>query len=396
MTKKALIVVNLAGFLCFLKNDFQLLHDLGFDIEIAADGRMPNGGRAVELSLLEKAKIPFHQINFDSKNPLSKANFTAYKELRRVIRNNDFDFISCHTPISGMLTRIAAQRERRIHGTRVIYTTHGFAFCRGASKKSWLMYYPVEFILSSLCDAIVTINREDFQNAKKMLCRKVYQLPGVGVDTERMKPRNFSYAEYRKTLGIRQKDIMVLSVGELSARKNHRVVIEALSLLPDKDRYQYIVCGRDVSGTGLEQELSDLAKKLDVRVKFLGHRTDIPEINNCADIAVIPSLREGLGLAGIEALASGVPVIGSNVQGIRDYVIPGKTGYLCNPYEPYQFAQAISCLSAMDGLTRERMSQYCREKAADFTLLRSKEKLSEIYQETLQTFEEGNRGYKLS
>ena len=377
-----MIVVNLAGFLCFLRNDFELLKSMGYEIEVAADGRMADGGEAVELPKLRDAGIPFHQIDIDSKNPLSKASLGAYKQLRAVIREGRFDFIACHTPISGLLTRVAAQRERRKHGTKVIYTTHGFAFCKGTSWKSWMVYFPMEYVMSAFCDAIVTINSEDRRNAERMLCRRVYQLPGVGVDIDRMRmDAGFDRDAYRASIGVDRDDVMVLSVGELSARKNHRVIIEALGLLPDRQRYVYIVCGRDVSGTGLAETLSRRAVELGVRVRFLGHRSDIPEINNCADIAAIPSLREGLGLAGIEALAAGVPVIGSDVQGIRDYVIPGKTGYLCNAFDAEQFADAISRLS--ESITNQQRSE-CRRVANKFNRYKSYQILREIYTTILQ------------
>lgn len=382
MARKALIVVNLAGFLCFLRNDFELLKSMGYEIEVAADGRMADGGEAVELPKLRDAGIPFHQIDIDSKNPLSKASLGAYKQLRAVIREGRFDFIACHTPISGLLTRVAAQRERRKHGTKVIYTTHGFAFCKGTSWKSWMVYFPMEYVMSAFCDAIVTINSEDRRNAERMLCRRVYQLPGVGVDIDRMRmDAGFDRDAYRASIGVDRDDVMVLSVGELSARKNHRVIIEALGLLPDRQRYVYIVCGRDVSGTGLAETLSRRAVELGVRVRFLGHRSDIPEINNCADIAAIPSLREGLGLAGIEALAAGVPVVGSDVQGIRDYVVAGKTGYLCTVNSAEEFAQAI------DKLSHSNLSEWhkrCLKMAQRFSREVSRMQLSRIYNIILQ------------
>lgn len=384
MARKALIVVNLAGFLCFLRNDFELLKSMGYEIEVAADGRMADGSEAVELPKLREAGIPFHQIDIDSKNPLSKASLGAYKQLRAVIRNGGFDFIACHTPISGLLTRVAAQRERRTRGTKVIYTTHGFAFCKGTSWKSWMVYFPMEYIMSAFCDAIVTINSEDRRNAERMLCKRVYQLPGVGVDIDRMRmDAGFDRDAYRASIGVGRDDVMVLSVGELSARKNHRVIIEALGLLPDRQRYVYIVCGRDVSGTGLAETLSRRATELGVRVRFLGHRSDIPEINNCADIAAIPSIREGLGLAGIEALAAGVPVIGSDVQGIRDYVIPRKTGYLCNPKSAKQFARSISEYIDTDIDIKQTMQKQCKKKSELYSLAKAKQALYDIYREVL-------------
>ena len=66
---------------------------------------------------------------------------------------------------------------------------------------------------------------------------------------------------------------------------------------------------------------------------------DIPEITAISDIGVIPSIREGLGLAGVQSLAAGVPVIGSSVQGIKDYIVDGKDGYLCAPFDDTAFAE---------------------------------------------------------
>lgn len=383
MTRRVLIVVNLAGFLCFLENDFRQLRSMGCEIEVAADGRMPNGDEAVELAKLRKAGIRFHQLSLDTKNPFSTLNLSAYKKIRRVIREGCFDLIICHTPIPGMLARLAALRERRTRGIKVMYVTHGFTFCKGTPLKSWFMYYPMEFLFSSLCDVVITINNEDYRNAKHMLCKKVYKLPGVGVDVGRMELKHFDREGYRFSIDVDKDDIMVLSVGELSLRKNHRVIVEALGMLPDKNRYVYVVCGRDVACTGIAHQLSEFACSKGVRIKLLGHRSDIPELNNCADIAALPSLREGLGLAGIEAMAAGVPVVGSNVQGIRDYVVNGKTGYLCNPRLPNQFASAIERLSHMDKCLRSEISQNCRQMACNFSKSHSAAELAAIYQDVL-------------
>ena len=81
-------------------------------------------------------KIDFLQIDFDTKNPLSRYNFFAYNLLKKVV-NEEYDLIHCHTPIVGILTRIAAKKYRKT-GTTVIYTTHGFTFTDKSSKKTGL------------------------------------------------------------------------------------------------------------------------------------------------------------------------------------------------------------------------------------------------------------------
>jgi glycosyltransferase involved in cell wall biosynthesis len=91
------------------------------------------------------------------------------------------------------------------------------------------------------------------------------------------------------------------------------------------------------------EPLLTLAHQLGVsdRVHLLGYRTDIPELNHTADVFCFPSHREGLGLAAIEAMACGRPVITSNVHGINDYSVDGLTGYKCDPGSEEQFADAI-------------------------------------------------------
>lgn len=374
---KALIVVNLAGFLHFLWNDIFILQSIGYEVTVAMNGRLPDGTEAAEIAKLDKRGIKYYQIDFDSKSPLSIKNFYAYKQLRAVVKNH-YDLIHCHTPIVGFLTRLAANKYRR-QGTTVIYTTHGFTFTDRSSKKIWAIYYNLELLMSYCCDAIITINHEDFYNAQKMHCKNVFILPSVGIDNSRFQNIRIERNTYRKQFNVKETDIMVLGVGELSDRKNQQIIIKALALLPDKERYVFVICGRAVTDSTVEQNLKELANKLDVRIYLAGHRRDIPEVNSCADIAVISSLREGFGMAGVEAMACGVPVVGSDVQGIREYVIPGKTGYLCNPFSAEEFSKAIKKLASLTEEQRKIISSNCKNKALEFDIKISKHVMKNIY-----------------
>ena len=83
------------------------------------------------------------------------------KELQKIIEENDYKIIHCHTPMGGVLSRLAAIRARK-NGTKVIYTAHGFHFCNGAPVLNWLLYYPIERLLASQTDCLITINNEDY------------------------------------------------------------------------------------------------------------------------------------------------------------------------------------------------------------------------------------------
>ena len=331
---------------------------------------------------LEEMGIAHYQVEFDTKSPVSTQNIQAYKQLKLILKTNKYDLIHCHTPIVGILTRMAARKYRKA-GTTVIYTTHGFAFTDKSSKKSWIVYFTAEKLMSRFCDAIITINHEDYGNAKKMHCPKVYVIPSVGLDNHRFANLRINRDEYRASFGVNSKDHMVLAVGELSSRKNQKIIIEALGTLDRKEQYIFVICGTAVVNSTIEEELKETASRLGVRIFLAGHRLDIPEINACADVAVIPSVREGFGMTGVEALASGVPVVGSDVQGIREYVIPGKTGYLCDPYDAHQFAEAIENIVNLTPEARNQMAAACKKKAEEFDVSKSIAAMKNIYQEVL-------------
>ena len=256
----------------------------------------------------------YFDINF-VRSPFSQQNLVAYKQLRQIIQESKYDIIHCHTPVAGVLARLAA---RNIKDTEVIYTAHGFHFYKGAPLLNWLIYYPVERFCAKFTDKLITINQEDYTRAKSWSLRnngKVYYVPGVGVDIEKFNKRSIDRDAKRKEFGIKENEKVILSVGELIKRKNHEVIIRALSNLQEQN-YVYLICGRGV----LRNQLVDLSIRLGIqdKVKLLGFRKDVVEICQAADLFVFPSRREGLPVSLMEAMACGVPCIASDVRGNRD------------------------------------------------------------------------------
>ena len=326
--------------------------------------------------LTDKGVI-IHDINF-ARSPFSPQNISCYKRLKRIIDENHFNLIHVHTPTVSILTRLAANQSRK-RGTIVMYTCHGFHFHNAAPLKNWLVFYPMERLMSWFCDYIVTINQEDYKRAKTFHTPNVRYIPGVGVDLSRIKNCTIDKKEYKKKLGVPTDSILILSVGEMITRKNHKVVIRAIAKLQNPSIY-FAICGRGP----LKDYLKKLACDLGVsdKVLFLGYRHDIPELCKTADIGALPSLIEGLGLAGIESLAAGTPLISSNVHGIRDYVFNGKNGFACNPHDVDAFARAIQKLAASESY-RMSMKQSCIEAVQPFEKQRALEAMWKIYDEIL-------------
>lgn len=381
--KKVLIVVSVVSFIeWFNKENVEYLrNDLGCEVHIACNfDYMDDTDEERTKTYLEKIRaegVVLHNIHF-ARSPLSKDNIAAYSELKNIIDSQRFDLIHCHTPTASILTRLAARTARK-NGSVVMYTCHGFHFHNAAPKKNWMIYYPIEKFCSQLCDYIVTINKEDFNRAKTFHTKNVRYIPGVGVDISRIKNTKVDKQAYKKSIGIPEDCVMLLSVGEMIERKNHEVIIRALGKLQNKNIY-YVICGKGP----LKEHLENLAKELGLseNVVFLGFRRDIPELCNTADISAFPSRIEGLGLAGIEAMAAGVPLVSSNVHGILDYVIDGKTGYACDPEDVDSFADAISKLST-DKELRESMREDCLKAVEPFELHNALRVMWDIYDEIL-------------
>lgn len=374
--KKALIAVNLAGFTWFVMDDITILRGMGYDVTVAADNGFDEKHTLAEI---ERRGAKFSDIRCDSKSPLTRNNWRCFKQYRDYLKKEQFDAVICHTPIVGLIVRLASV-SLRSRGCKVIYMSHGLAWTHLSDFKTKIKFRGIEDLASCFCDAIVTINNADFKEAQKLHAPKVYKIDGVGCRIERYRDITVNRKAKRKEIGIDDDKIMVLAIGEISARKNHRVIAEAIAKLPDKERYVYVICGREHGGSSISDLLRAFAEDNGVALKLLGFRNDVAELCHVADIGVIPSVREGLGMAGIQQLCAGVPMVGTAVQGIRDYIIDGITGFtVSHPDDAEGFAEKIERLS--DVSLRERMRADCIHMAQKFSLQNSIAQRKAIYAE---------------
>ena len=334
--KKLLITSTELMMIQFLVPHVKYLSENGFRVEIACsdvDGRMEDVRNA-----LEGVVDAIHVLRLE-RSPANPRNFLGYQDLKKLLEENHYDIIWTNEPVMGVVTRLAANKYRR-KGTKVIYMCHGFHFYKDASPASWLIFYPIERFMSRFCDMIVTINHEDEARAKTFHCPRVEYIHGIGVNTERLHART-EQSDIRGELGLSNEDFLVLSVGELNENKNHQVIIRAVAQLHDP-AVHYLLCGKGDKQKYLESLATELG--IEKNVHFLGYRRDVVDICSQADIFAHPARREGLGLAPLEAMYCGLPLVASNTRGIQDYTIPGKSGFLCGSEDAAAFADAIRCL----------------------------------------------------
>lgn len=309
----------------------------GYEVHVAS-----NGSKYIPYVDM-KYNIPF------KRSPYNVTNYTVYQQLKKVINENKYELIHCHTPMGSVLTRLAARNLRKL-GTKVLYTAHGFHFYKGAPIINWLLYYPIERFLARYTDVLITINKEDYKRAQRFKAKRVEYVSGVGIDLDKFNTVKVDKDLKRNELGLPKNSFVLLSVGELNKNKNHEIVIKALAKLNNREIH-YLICGQGP----LESYLKDLAKQLGVeeQIHLLGFRKDIAEICRVSDVFIFPSFREGLPVAIMESMASGLPVVCSNIRGNTDLIEDGANGYLVNPYDIFGFTNAIEKLYKDDKLRND-------------------------------------------
>ena len=373
---KILLTATNAMIFHFLVPHIEKLLEMGHYVEIASTALEGYDDLLRNRIKKKPVKISYIRLN---RSPFSLSNYKGIIDLKRIIDNDSFDLIWTNEPVMSIATRLVARSARK-KGTKVVYMVHGFHFFDGSSKGSWLIFYPIERIMAKFADYLITINKEDFNRGKSFGFKDVFYVHGVGLDTKRFREASVDRSLKRKEIGIPNNVIMLLSVGELGTRKNHEVVIRALGELKDKDIH-YAICGEGV----LEDYLKNLCKELGIaeNVHFLGYHRDIPEICKAADIYVFPSQREGLGIGALEGMASGLPLISSYVNGIRDYTEDGVTGYTIQPHNIEGYVMAIRKLADNTG-DRARFGSHNMIAAQKFDVCNTIQEIPVILDEILK------------
>ena len=251
----------------------------------------------------------------------------AYRQLKKLINENHYDAIHTHTPVGSIVTRWAAKKARK-HGTKVVYTCHGFHFYDGAPKKNWLIYYRAERQAAKFTDLLITINREDYKRAKKDFECPVEMIDGAGVDTARFaKTTKREQMEAREKYGLAKDDFVICYLAEFTKNKNQRMLVEAAApLMKDNPKLKLLFLGE---GPCMD-EVKTLAKSLGVEKQclFPGYiRDQYAALVQSCNLYTSLSIREGLGLGVLEALYCGLPIIVTDNRGHRD-IVDGNKKYL--------------------------------------------------------------------
>ncbi|MBN2090305.1 glycosyltransferase family 4 protein [candidate division KSB1 bacterium] len=273
-------------------------------------------------------------------NPLF--DIIAVIKLIKLIKKNRFQLVHTHSSKSGFVGRLAASAA----GVKcIVHTVQGFAFHEYSSKLAIFVFGLMERIAGVFSDKIIFVNQYDKITASKMRlasAEKMITIPN-GIDFVELSSRSRSSANTKKSIGIEASDAVVGMVARLWEQKSPQDFIRSVpTVVKEFSAAKFLVIGDG----HLKGELQQLSIELGIseNVLFLGWRNDVRELLKILDVFVLPSLWEGLSVSILEAMASGKPVVASNIKGNNELVVDGATGYLVEPRNPEQIGEKVLTL----------------------------------------------------
>ena len=258
--------------------------------------------------------------------------------LYRFLRREGYLVVHTHTSKAGFVGRLAAW----LAGVPVIlHTAHGFAFHERSPRAKRAFYCTLERFASRWCDRIVSVS--EFHRRWALMLRicgtkKISAIPnGIACQSPHLPA---STVVWRRTLAALPSDLIVLTTGRLAPEKGLEYLIEAASLLRhSRPAFRFVLAGDGP----LRAQLEELAESLGVtrHVEFLGYRDDISDLLAACDLVVLPSLREGLSIALLEAMAAGKPIVTTQIGSNSAVASQADMALLVPPGDPQTLCAAI-------------------------------------------------------
>lgn len=255
-------------------------------------------------------------------------DFAAMRLLGRVMEENGIDIVNAHHFMSMVYAFYGCKLRRH---ASLIYTEHSEWELERISKKWRVMGGP----LLKQIDRAVGVSPAVTSTLKRVLRVRDGKASTIinGVDVDKFKNSARNITDIKRRLNVRDGEAIIGTVGNLKTIKNHIFLVQAFSEVKKILRnVRLLIIGQGMLGApdNSERALTERVQELGItdRVSLLGYRADIPDLLSIMHVFCLTSLKEGLPISLIEAMAAGLPVVGTNVEGIRDVIVPREDGLL--------------------------------------------------------------------
>lgn len=287
----------------------------------------------------------------------------------KILKSVQPDLVHCHSSKAGFIGRIAA----KLTGIPVVFTAHGWAFTEGVSSKKRKIYRLLETFVGYLSAKIICVSEYDRQLGLRSMSVHAHKLVtiynGIDILTEHVEKQSSSI-------------LRLVMIARFSDPKDHVTLINALDLLIKSGiRFCVTFVGDGPNLAKIKKLVNQM--NLNEYVNFLGQRIDIHEILCTHDIFLLISKWEGFPISILEAMREGMPVIASDVGGVREAVDEGKTGFLIPRNDANYLAEKLKCCYMHPELIQEMGLQGQKRFEAEFTSKIMMGKIMKVYQEIL-------------
>lgn len=313
-----------------------------------------------------------------------KADLIALKALRRHFSENHYDVVHTYNTMAGLVGRTAAKFSK---GQKAIFHHQaGWNLGEGYSAAKSIIFWPAELwgiwmSTQSICCSKTIRSQADryrlFPKSKlTTVCNGIDPLPFQSALSDG------SRESFRKRLGVAEGSFLIGCHGRLSDLKNNSVLLQALEKVLKEQPDVYLA----LAGDGAErQNLEKLADELGIadRVRFLGYCTEIPQFLAALDLFAMASLREGMSISIMEAMAAAQPIVCSNIPQNTELIQDEVTGIAVNGRDPAAFAKAILRLKSSPETAKELGLSAQRSLIENYSLQQFLEQTYEVYSRAL-------------
>lgn len=319
---------------------------------------------------LEHMDVPYTEIP-DLVRPIKPLqDIKAFRQVRAALKEVKPDILSCHSSKAGLIGRLAAWSL----GVPVVFTAHGWAFTENVPPVPRLIYRVIETVASLFSSHIITVSEYDRDLAiKKHVAPKSKMTAIHNGMPDRAAPK--------RAVKRKEEPLQLMMIARFGPQKDHATLVKALADLPEELNWELsLVGGGDNSEIGTLVDQSGLTNK----VTFLGEREDIGDLLEKADIYLLISHWEGFPRSILEGMRAGLPVIATDVAGVKEAVIEGQTGYLVPHNDVDALANILKdALADREGLYRMGMKGRARFEA-EFTFTAMMQKCITLYQSLIK------------
>ena len=328
------------------------------EFETLLVGGLPEPDERDSLHILEQYDVKPLLIPEMQRLPNWKSDKAAYKRIKEIIEEFKPDIVHTHAAKAGALGRRAAKAA----GVKVIvHTFHGHVFHSYFGSIKTKLFQFIERRLAKYSTGIIAISelqkKELSETYKICSADKINVIP-LGFDLEPFQRKRISERDrIREKYNLQENEVAVAIVGRLAPIKNHNLFLDVVEVLAKKGvSARYFIVGDGSEREGIESRVNELQSKLNISIEMTSWITDIAEFNAGMDVICLTSNNEGTPVSLIEAQASSIPIISTDVGGVRDIVLDGETGYVVEKNNALKFAEKLEILISQKEI-REKMSQ---------------------------------------